>query len=258
MQTVAIELVNHRRPEPLRRAFTLPVKIGRGANCDIQLDSDNRAISRIHLEVVDEGGRTVVYNRASNINATQFLGRSLKPNERVEVAAGDQIRIFDYEVKFMPPARIGLVFSSRKDLKARSEYHLIPGSAVLAYETAGRLAVEPVGNLEALDTGRLAGTLALLFYFDGEEPTFAVLSNPDNLQVMLDRGLVQQSALYVRPQDTIEVGTHRIEVLSVGEACIICENPACQVLNHYDRSENCRLCGTRLFGATRILRVRNV
>ena len=258
MQTVAIEVVNANRPDPLRRAYALPVKIGRGANCDIQLDSDNRAISRVHVEIVEEGGRIILYNRASNLNSTQFLGRSLVPNERIEVTVGDQLKIFDYEVKIMSPARIGLVFSSRRDLKSRGEYHLVPGGGVLAYETAGRLAVEPVANLAKLDTARLAGAMAVLFYYDGEEPTFAVLSNPQSVQVMLDRGLVQQQALYVRPLDTIEFGDHRIEVLSVGEASIVCENASCQVLNHYDRSENCRLCGTRLFGATRILRVRNV
>jgi FHA domain len=258
MQTVAIEVVSERQPHPTRRAYALPVKIGRGANCDIQLDPDNRAISRIHVEIVDEGGRTVIYNRASNVNATMFLGRSLRPNERVEVTAGDQIKIFDYQFKFMEPAEIGLVFTSRRDLKAYAEYHLVPGGAILATADSDRLAVEPVPNLKAMDTSKLGAKLSLLFYYDADEPTFAVLANPDNTQVMLDRGLVQQQALYLRALDTIEIGDYRIEVLKVGEPAIVCANFSCQVLNEYDRSENCRLCGTRLFGDTRTLKVRNI
>ncbi|WP_054361656.1 hypothetical protein, partial [Prosthecomicrobium hirschii] len=104
------------------------------------------------------------------------------------------------------------------------------------------------------DATRLADKLALIFYYDESEPTFAVLSNPERLQVYLDRGFVQQDALYLQPLDTIEIGDHRFEVHPVGQPAIVCENPSCQVLNEYDRGDNCRLCGTRLFGATRIVR----
>lgn len=254
MPTVAIAVLNERLSEEMRRGYALPVKIGRGANCDIQLDPENRAISRLHVEIVEEDGQVFLYNRALNQNATMYRGRSLRGNEKIPLAVGDSFKIFDFEITMLSPAKLAVLVSDKQDLRPRGEYPLVPGSALVAYGTATRITVEPVADLARFDPGRVSGKLAVLFYFDGDQPTFAVLSNPENLQVMLDRGLVQQNALYVQALDTIEFGQHRFEVHPVGEPAILCENVSCQVLNLYDRGDNCRICGTRLFGATRIVR----
>lgn len=254
MPTVAIEVVNHRNAETMRRGYMLPVRIGRGATCDIQLDPENRAISRLHVEIVDEDGKPVLINRALNQNATHYRGRSLKASERVPLETGDSFRIFDFELKVLEPAQLVVLAVDRADLRPRGEFPLVPGGALLAYGDGHRLAIEQVANLARIDATRLADKLALIFYYDESEPTFAVLSNPERLQVYLDRGFVQQDALYLQPLDTIEIGDHRFEVHPVGQPAIVCENPSCQVLNEYDRGDNCRLCGTRLFGATRIVR----
>lgn len=254
MPTVAIAVLNERLSEEMRQGYALPVKIGRGASCDIQLDPENRAISRLHVEIVEEDGQVFLMNRALNQNATLFRGRSLRANEKVPLAVGDSFRIFDFELTMLSPARLAVLVSDKADLRPRGEYPLVPGSAVVAYGNASRITVEQVADLARFENARIAGKLAVLFYFDGDQPTFAVLSNPENLQVMLDRGLVQQEALYVQALDTIEIGHHRFEVHPVGEPAILCENVSCQVLNLYDRGDNCRICGTRLFGATRIVR----
>jgi len=258
MPTLAIEVTGPQRALKSRGTYHLPVTVGRGSGCDIQLEADNRAISRVHLEIVEERGRSFVYNRASNLEATQFKGRSLMPNERVEVVPGDSLSIFGTDITILEPAKLGIMIARRSDLKPIAEHYLLPGSAVLAYEIAGILTIETVSDLTKLETGRLADCLAVLFYHDGAEPTVAILSNPDELPVLLDRGIVGQPALYIHAEDTIDVGAHRYEVMTVGEASIVCENPGCQVLNAYDRGENCRVCGTRLFGATRMLRVRKL
>ena len=254
MSTVAIEVVNDRTSEQMRRGYALPVKIGRGADCDIQLDPENRAISRFHVEIQEEGGRLVLHNRALNQNATFYRGRALSANERVFLEIGDSFRIFDFEMKLMTPASLAVLVANRRDLRVRAEHPLVAGGAILAFGDATRMSVEVLPNVARLDPARYAGRLAVMFYYDGEEPTFAVLSNPANVQVFLDRGFVQQAALYVQPLDTIEIGDNRFEVHPFGKPAILCENPSCQVLNLYDRGENCRLCGTRLFGATRIVR----
>lgn len=254
MPTVAIEVLNERLADTTRRGYSLPVRIGRGAACDIQLDPENRAISRLHVEIYEEDGRLVLLNRALNQNATQFRGRSLKANEKVPLEIGDTVRIFEFELRILTPARLMVLAASRSDLRPRGEYPLVPGGAILAVGDESRITIEPVPGVDRIDPARLADKLALLFYYDGEEPTFAVLSNPTGLQVFLDRGLVQQDALYLQALDTIEVGDHRFEIHPVGQPAIVCENPSCQVLNEYDRGENCRLCGARLFGATRIVR----
>ncbi|MFX4493833.1 FHA domain-containing protein, partial [Acinetobacter baumannii] len=75
--------------------------IGRGSNADIQLTAENRAISRIHLEIAEERGKIVVYNRASNVEATIFKGRPLTPNERLEIAPGDVLKIFETTITLL-------------------------------------------------------------------------------------------------------------------------------------------------------------
>ena len=257
MAVIALEISQSPAP-PVRKVFNLPLTVGRGSSCDIQLAANNRAISRVHVELAEERGRTVVYNRASNLEATQFNGRPMGANERAELRPGDRITIFGTVLTLLEPARLGIMISRRSDLKPVGDYHLLPGAAVLATEQAGELAVETVNDLPAFDAAPLADKLALLFYYDGPEPTCALLSNPEGLPLLLDRGLVDQQALYLRAEDTLEIGTFRYEVVTIGEASIVCENPACQVLNGYDRGETCRMCGTRLFGATRLLRVRKI
>jgi hypothetical protein len=258
MSKIAIEISGQSGTVNARRAYNVPVTIGRGSSCDIQLEAHNRAISRVHLEIVEERGRNFLYNRASNLEATQFKGRWLTPNERIDIVPGDQVRIFGTEIKILEPAKFGIIFARRSDLKPIAEHHLLPGNAILAYETVEGLTIEPVLDLAKLDTSRLADRLAVLFYYDGVEPTFAVISNPAELPILLDRGLVDQPALYIQAGDTIEAGAHRYEMMIVGEARIICENAGCQVLNACDRGENCRVCGAPLFGATRMLRVRKL
>ncbi|MDR3372861.1 MAG: FHA domain-containing protein [Ancalomicrobiaceae bacterium] len=246
MQTVAIEVTNEHRAEVQRRAYSLPVTIGRGGTCDIQLDPDNRAISRVHVEIVEEGGRTILYNRASNANATRVERRGLQPGERVELHPGYSIGVFDYTLKLLEPARIGIAVADRHDLTVSKEFHLVPGSAIIAYESPGGLVVEAAASLSEVKTEGLGGNLTVLFYYDGDEPTFAILANPAQEQVLLDRGLIRQNALYLRPFDTIEFGTTRIEVLNVGQASIVCDNPGCRVVNAVDAGSHCRLCGTPL------------
>jgi hypothetical protein len=254
MPTVAIAVVNQRSSEEMRQGYALPVRIGRGAACNIQLDPENRAISRLHVEIMEENGHIVLLNRALNQNATIFRGRSLAANEKVLLEIGDSFRIFDFELTVLSPATLGLLHVDKGSLRPRSEHPLVAGSAILAIGDKRHIALEPVAQVNRIDPAKLKGRFACLFYFDGDQPTFAVLSNPDQLQVFLDRGLVQQDALYIQALDTIEVGDHRFEIHPVGEPAIVCENTSCQVLNPYDRGENCRLCGTRLFGATRIVR----
>ncbi|MDR3496763.1 MAG: FHA domain-containing protein [Ancalomicrobiaceae bacterium] len=258
MQTVAIEVTNEHRVQALRRAYPLPVTIGRGGTCDIQLDPDNRAISRVHVEIVEENGRTVLYNRASNANATRVEGRGLQPGERVEMHTGYSISIFGYTLKLIEPAHIGIAFADRITLTVTKEFHLVPGSAVLAYEAPGGLVVEPAANLSELNTEALGGSLTMLFYFDGEQPTLAILANPAHTEVLLDRGMIHQQALYLRPLDTIEFGTTRIEVLSVGQPGIVCDNPGCRVVNAADGSVICRLCGSPLSVGGPTLRQRRI
>jgi hypothetical protein len=258
MPTIALEVTRQDPAFAARRTYQLPVTVGRGTGCDIQLAADNRAISRLHLEIVEERGRLVSYNRASNLEATSFNGRGLTPNERVEIVPGDAFRIFETNITVLQPAKLGIMIARRSDLKPMAEHYLLPGAAILGVEVAGVLTVELIPDLAKLESIQMADKLAVLFYYDGDEPTLAVLSNPSGMPVLLDRAIVDQQAIYIHSEDTIEVGEHRYEVMTVGEASIVCENPGCQVLNAYDRGETCRICGTRLFGATRLLRVRKL
>lgn len=259
MLTVAIEVINARLVENTRKSYTLPLRIGRGADCDIQLDPENRAISRVHIELVEEDGHVVLINRASNPKATVIDSRSLASQERVVLGPDAEFRIFDTELRLVSPMRLGLAISGARDARPALQEALAPERSLVAVESDdGRLEVEGVADLAHYDRSRFAGRLALAFYYDGGQPSLAVVSNPNNETLLLDRAEVDQPALYLQPLDTIEIGKHRIEVLKPGEPSIVCENPDCRVLNHYDRGDNCRLCGSRLFGETRMMRLRSV
>jgi len=258
MSMIALEIARQIPASAARRVYSLPVTIGRGSGCNIQLPADNRAISRLHVEIIEEDGRIVACNRASNLEATRFNGRGLRPNERQELVPGDTLTIFGTAIRVLEPVRLGVLIARRGDLKVLAEQYLLPGSALLAIEFAGQVTVDVVDDLATIETDRLVDRLAVLFYFDGDEPTLAVMSNPSQLPILLDRAIVEQQAIYIRPEDTIEVGEHRFEVMSVGQTGIVCEKSRCHVLNISDRSETCRLCGTPLSGAARMLRTRKL
>lgn len=258
MQTIALEVTDSVHGILLRRSFPLPVSIGRGSNADIQLTAENRAISRIHLEIVDERGKIVVYNRASNVEATVFKGRPLAPNERLELEPGDVLKIFETTITLLPSPQIGILFAQSADLKIIASEPLVQGSGLLANERDGTLVIDVVADITKIGPDRLGTGLATLFYYDGAEPTFAILANPSGHQVLLDKEIVAQPALYVHPEDTIEAGAYRFEIVAPGTANIVCENADCRVLNSCDRAEGCRRCGSLLYGSTRLLRVRKL
>lgn len=258
MQTIALEVTDSVHGILVRRSFALPVTIGRGSNADIQLTAENRAISRIHLEIVEERGKTVVYNRASNVEATLFKARPLMPNERLEIAPGDVLKIFETTITLLPTPRIGVIFANTSDLKVLSCELLVAGGGLLASELAGVLVVDAVPDVTKIAPDRLGSGFAALFYYDGTEPTFAILANPAGVQVLLDKEIVAQPALYIQPQDTIEAGPYRFEIIAPGAPCIICENPECRVLNSCDGGDKCRHCGASVGGSTRLLQVRKI
>ncbi len=258
MLTIALDVTDSVHGILFRRGFSLPVTIGRGSNADIQLTAENRAISRIHVEIVEERGKTVVYNRASNVEATVFKGRPLAPNERLEIAPGDVLKIFETTITLLPHPQIGVIFANGADLKVIASEQLVAGGGLLATERQGTLIIDAVPDVTKIAPDRLGDGLATLFYYDGTEPTFAILANPAGHQALLDREIVAQPALYVHPEDTIEVGPYRFEIVAPGAPCIICENPECRVLNACDSGDKCRRCGTSVGGSTRLLQVRKL
>jgi hypothetical protein len=247
MPTVALEVVNPRLAERSCEIHALPLKVGRGADCGVQLDPENRAISRVHLELVEEDGRIVLINRASNPKATVVDGRSLGAEERVVLEPGQVVRIFDTELALVEAPVVGLGFASRSGGETAFEV-LAPGRSIVATERAdGRMILEPVAELAAYDQERFAGRLALVFYLDAGEPCCAVVSNPAGHPLMLDRSVLSQTALALEPFDLIEIDRHRIEIRPKDAGVILCEIPSCRGLNPDGRGM-CRLCGAPLAG----------
>ena len=251
MPTVALEVVTPRLAERSCEIHVLPLKIGRGADCGVQLDPENRAISRVHLELIEEGGRVVLINRASNPKATVVDGRSLGADERVALAPGQTVRIFDTELALVAAPVVGLGFASRSGGGEIAREVLAPGRSIVATERAdGRMILEPVAELAAYDQARFAGRLALVFYLDAGEPCCAVVSNPNGHPLMLDRSVLSQTALALEPFDLIEIDRHRIEIRPKDVGVILCEIPSCRGLNPEGRGV-CRLCGAPLAGCDR-------
>lgn len=76
------------------------VTIGRGAECAISLEDPKKYISRVHLQLDDEGGEcwmTVV----SKVNPAFVNSQRQMPGGRVQVRPGDRIELGEYEIELL-------------------------------------------------------------------------------------------------------------------------------------------------------------
>lgn len=240
-----------RRARP-RARYPLPVSIGRAVGCDIQLDTDNRSISRFHAQLIEIDGGLRLINRAASLGATSLDGRALRPGENAPIALGQTIRIYDFTLKVSAPPPLILLIADRRDLKPRAVHAFMPATALVVRDVGVGFAVDLVADLAQYDTSSLADTLALAFYYDSGRPTVAVMSNPIRLPLLIDRAAIQQNAVYIDALDTIEIGALRLELHGVGEPATVCPTPACQALNAIDQGPACRLCGGPLGNTTRL------
>jgi hypothetical protein len=247
MISIAVDHSADEAGEPARRIFGTPVRIGRGVECQIRLDASNRAISRVHLEVIEEAGRVFVHNRGSNPGTTRLDGRIVAPDEKLPVpedgmlaisVLGDLIRIgragpLEVEAVLPGGARLG-----REALE--------PGRAVVLRAASSPVfaSVDPAAWTRDEQSG---GEIAL--FLDEGQPALVVLIRPKSDAVAIDRGEVAAPTAYLRPLETVRFAGYGLRLLEKGQAVMECTKAECGCLNAAEVT-TCRACGADLAPAS--------
>lgn len=71
--------------------------IGKGADADFIIS--NSAVSRMHAKIVNQNGQFYIIDNAST-NGTYVNGKTIEPNQSVEIKNGDLLRFSNEELKF--------------------------------------------------------------------------------------------------------------------------------------------------------------
>jgi type VI secretion system FHA domain protein len=81
-----------------REFETLPVTLGRDATCTVALDDPMKHISRVHVELQQEGGGYWL-SVVSKVNPVMVKGMRHGPGSRVQLASGDSFEMGEFEVQ---------------------------------------------------------------------------------------------------------------------------------------------------------------
>lgn len=250
MVSIFLETLDETAGEPTRHVVDAPATIGRGAECDLRLDPANRALSRIHLEVVDEEDGVFVVNRASNPGTTRHDGRSLAPDDRLplpKIGALD-FALFGTNVRVGRAGVLSVKVSWAPDGEAAEdlgEHELVAGSAVLI-----RSGPPPAVSVIAPDAWTPPAADAapegqMAVYLDRGQPTLAVLGRLEGTTVTIDGAELTTASAYLRPLEMVAHGGLKLELHEQGLDFRRC--PTCATLNPAPRL-TCRICGA-VFGA---------
>ena len=81
-----------------REFEALPVTLGRDASCTVALDDPLKHISRVHVELEEDGG-TYWLSVVSKVNPVMVKGKRHGPGSRVQLASGDSFDMGEFEVQ---------------------------------------------------------------------------------------------------------------------------------------------------------------
>src|SRR3954471_2624819 len=85
-----------------REFETLPVTIGRDAACSLALEDPHKHISRVHVEIEEQGG-TFWMSVLSKVNPVLVKGQRYGPGTRLTLKSGDSFEMGEFEVQVLFP-----------------------------------------------------------------------------------------------------------------------------------------------------------
>lgn len=245
MISIFIETSVKASAEPARRVVGLPATIGRGLDCTVRLGADIKAISRNHLEVVEESGRAVVINRGSNPGTSRHGGRVLAVGERLPIAPGSSLTVDVLDHAVTVGYAGALLLNIHDGDAAPVSFDLAPGMAVA-------VAIGPEGRrIERIvpETWHPPGTgVVLVLFLDRGQPACARIGAPEAAPIRIDHALSSGVTAWLRPTEAVLFEGFRCEIVEVGRPVVRCPDPACATLSEVGRN-TCRVCGTRLVPA---------
>lgn len=87
-----------------REFEALPVTIGRDATCTVALDDPMKHISRVHVELEEDGG-SYWLSVVSKVNPVMVKGKRHGPGSRVMLQPGDSFEMGEFEVQVVFPEK---------------------------------------------------------------------------------------------------------------------------------------------------------
>lgn len=245
MASIYLELVEEMAGEPTRHVVDAPATVGRGAECDLRLDPSNRALSRVHLEVVEDSGGLFVVNRASNTGTTRHAGKALSQGDRVALPADTPLvfSLFGIEVRVGRAGVLAVTVTAERDGEPAEDlgrYALVPGTAVLVRSGPPVTVREIAPEAWAPPAADAAPEGQLAVYLDRGQPALAVLGRLGDAPVTIDDAELTTVSAYLRPLETVAHAGLRLELHEDGLDFRRC--PSCAALNTTSIGA-CRICG---------------
>jgi hypothetical protein len=235
--------------------FRLPVVLGRGEAATVRFDADRQVLSRRHAEIALNGSVLTVRDLNSQIG-TRYHGRLLAPDLPVQLNSQDTIEIGHFAIRIRhvgaaaDTAKATLCALVSKGPGLEHHFDLGPTMLVLI-ETAGRVSAASVPTTHP-DEARAAciangQRLTACISARGKQAELTVMSDPAGVAVTVNRGKPQGERIALKPLDVVQIGKVRIEIHEPNDKFLQCKNGACQMLNPYVPTENCRWCGHALW-----------
>jgi hypothetical protein len=255
MDEIDIEVRDDNDTVVVSGRFRLPVVLGRGDAAAVRFDTDRQVLSRRHAEIALTGGGLTVRDLNSQIG-TRHHGRLLTPDHPVQLTPQDTIDIGRFNVRIRhvgaaaDAAKATLCALVSKGPGLEHHFDLGPTMLVLI-ETAGRVSAASVPTTHP-DEARAAciangQRLTACISARGTLAELTVLADAAGIAVTVNRGKPPGERVTLKPLDVVHIGKVRIEIHEPNDKFLQCKNGACQMLNPYVPTENCRWCGHALW-----------
>jgi type VI secretion system FHA domain protein len=79
------------------------ITIGRGEECTLVLEDPKKHVSRVHVELEEQGEGSYRLTVASKVNPVFLNGRRHGPGSHLDLAAGARFEVGEYEIELLPP-----------------------------------------------------------------------------------------------------------------------------------------------------------
>lgn len=245
MASIFLETIDETAGEPTRHVVDAPATVGRGAECDLRLDPANRALSRIHLEVVEEADGVFVVNRASNPGTSRHDGRTLALGDRVPVPKFGALSfsLFGTEVRVGLAGTLSIAVTWKPEgapAEDLGRHPLVAGTALLLRSGPPAAVTGIAPDAWAPPGADAAPEAQLAVYLDRGQPTMAVLGRLGSAPVTIDGAELSTNSAYLRPLESVAHAGLALELHEDGLDFRRC--PTCATLNPAARA-TCRICG---------------
>jgi type VI secretion system FHA domain protein len=80
------------------------ISIGRGEECTLVLEDAKKHVSRVHVELEEQGEDSYRMTVVSKVNPVFMDGRRHGPGSRLDLTSGASVEIGDYVIELLPPA----------------------------------------------------------------------------------------------------------------------------------------------------------